>query len=628
MIVIRRGMRVLFSAIALGLAMCDSGARAALPTTLDDFFIPGTQPDTTNGVAFTPLVRSDNCRNCHELYTPEEVPIYTRWSGSPMAHAARDPVFHAAMAIANQDAAFAGDMCIRCHVPRGWLAGRSTPTDGSALTDLDYDGINCNFCHRSVDPVFKPGISPVEDAPILQALQDAGVLPAKAGNGSYVISPRDVRRGPLDDVPENYHGVPIIVSPFHTTSDICATCHDVSNPAISRQLDGTYALNLLGEPHETLDKYDMFPLERTYSEWLMSAFANGGVESDGRFGGDHPTGVMVTCQDCHMPRTTAWLTAFTEEPFFIRQFVPSHDFNGGNLWLQDMIANLYPVNAIPEYLEDSKVRTRGLLEKSADLEVTVEPCSLRVRVVNETGHKLPTGYPEGRRMWLNVEFTDAELNVLAVRGTYDFDTADLTTSDTKVYEAKLGLDASAAVATGIPEGPSFHFAVANRIYKDNRIPPRGFTNAGFDSVQAGSVGATYVDGQHWDETVFVVPPGATRATVQLYYQTASKEYITFLRDENVTNDAGDVLFNQWELTGKSEPVLMGESFAVDLSPGAPCDVNCDGAVSLADQETLPECLAGPSARLRLGCESFDADLDGAIDLRDVAALQVLFNGAD
>ena len=29
-----------------------------------------------------------------------------------------------------------------------------------------------------------------------------------------------------------------------------------------------------------------------------------------------------------------------------------------------------------------------------------------VRVVNLTGHKLPTGYPEGRRMWVNVKVWD------------------------------------------------------------------------------------------------------------------------------------------------------------------------------------------------------------------------------
>ena len=50
-----------------------------------------------------------------------------------MAQAGRDPVFYAALDIANADAAFSGDFCLRCHVPRGWLDGRhSAPTATSA----------------------------------------------------------------------------------------------------------------------------------------------------------------------------------------------------------------------------------------------------------------------------------------------------------------------------------------------------------------------------------------------------------------------------------------------------------------------------------------------------------------
>ena len=35
-------------------------------------------------------------------------------------------------------------------------------------------------------------------------------------------------------------------------------------------------------------------------------------------------------------------------------------------------------------------------------------CPVEVRVTNLTGHKLPTGYPEGRRMWLNVQARDGD----------------------------------------------------------------------------------------------------------------------------------------------------------------------------------------------------------------------------
>ena len=605
-----------------------AGAGAQISTTLDNFFLPGTQPDTSNGKAFEPIIDSSDCRFCHEVYDPVEYPIFTRWAGSMKANAARDPLFHAALAIANQDVAFAGDLCLRCHAPGGWLAGRSLPTDGSSLLEEDFDGVTCNFCHRMLDPVYQDGVSPAEDEPILDALLAAGLLPVQSGGGAYVVDPYDVRRGPFNDIEENLHGVPILYSPFHSTSDICATCHDVSNPAFTRQPDGAYALNPLGVEHPTLDKYEMFPIERTYSEWLHSAYATTGVDAGGVFGGNHPTGIMRTCQDCHMPDTQAYGCAFDFPPYaYERPNVPAHDFNGGNTWMQDVLLNLYPFPTVySPYLDDSKARAQYMLENAAALEVTSGPCGIKVRVVNETGHKLPTGYPEGRRMWIAVEFRDADLNTLIQRGAYDHTSAELNTADTKVYEAKPGIDSGVATLTGIPAGPTFHFAINNTYYKDNRIPPRGFTNAAFRAVQAAPVGATYADGQYWDDTYYYTPPTATSAVVSLYYQTASKEYITFLRDENSTNDAGDVIYDQWELTGKSPPVLMGQRIIAGLSGSQFGDSDCNGSVDLTDYARLEECATGPGRPVVLGCEIMDTDLDGDVDLRDLAAYQRAFTG--
>jgi len=523
-----RRRALFFRAVFLTLATTAVVVRAQAPTTLDNFFLPGTQPDRSGGVAFDPILTSFNCRYCHEGDLPKEVPVYTRWVGSPKAQAARDPVFHAAMAIANQDAAFAGDLCLRCHTPGGWLAGRSVPTDGSSLRAEDFDGVTCNFCHRAVDPVFKPGISPPEDEPILTALADAGLLPADVGNGSYVVSATDARRGPFSDVPDNYHApVPIIPSAFHRSSDMCGTCHDVGNPAFMKQPDGTYALNPFGSEHPTLDKYDMFPVERTYSEWLMSDYATVGVDAGGVFGGNDPTGIMGTCQDCHMPDMHTFGAAFDSDPFFERPDVPAHDFNGGNTWLPDLMDSLYNWQVEPWLLQASKDRATYMLQHAASMDVTVDTCRIRARITNETGHKLPTGYPEGRRMWLSVRFYDDALNIVSEHGAYDSISATLTQPDTKTYEIELGVDAAMAGATGITEGPSFHFAVNNEIFKDNRVPPRGFTNAGFASVQAAPVGATYADGQYWDDTYFHIPPGAVSVTVRLYYQTASRKYVEF-----------------------------------------------------------------------------------------------------
>jgi hypothetical protein len=228
-------------------------------------------------------------------------------------------------------------------------------------------------------------------------------------------------------------------------------------------------------------------------------------------------------------------------------------------------------------------------------------------------------------MWINVEFFDGNLQPVAERGAYG-GTAALTSSDTKVYEVQLGLDSAMSSETGVPEGPSFHFVLNNTIYKDNRIPPRGFANAAFEAVQAAPVAASYADGQYWDDTEFRVPPGATSAVVAVYYQTASKEYIEFLKDENRTNNAGNELYSQWEATGMSPPVMMRRKSVFDLTPGLFGDADCSGSVDLTDFGLLGDCLTGPDRRLNLGCEALDRETDGDIDLRDVAAYQRNFDG--
>lgn len=520
------------------------GGGTPVATTLDDFFLDGTQPNTLNH----PIVDASSCATCHGLYDEVHEP-WTNWSASMMGQSARDPLFHACLAIANQDAAFSGDLCIRCHVPSGWLDGRSTPTDGSALTGSDMQGVNCNFCHRMVDPVYSPGESPAADEGILAALAN---VPINPHSGNFVMDPDDVRRGPFDMGP-NFFFHEWAQSPFHQDSAMCATCHDVSNPVYTKAMDGSYDLNALGSPHPTQDKYDMFPVERTFSEWSQSAFAVAAIDMGGRFGGNKLE--VSTCQDCHMPDVTAQGCRFEPE----RPDMPLHSFNGGNTWVLEAIRNLYDdseTNLTATSVAQSIARAEEMLRNASDMELTQLGSDLNVRVINMSGHKLPTGYPEGRRVWVNVKFFDAADALVAEHGAYDNATAVLNTANTKVYEGKMGLDADAAAATGKPVGESFHFVLNNQWVKDNRIPPMGFTNAGFEAVQAAPVGATYADGQYWDDTLYTVPSNAVRAEVRTFYQTASKEYIEFLRDENVTNTAGQVLYDQWELLGKSEPVEM------------------------------------------------------------------------
>ena len=175
-----------------------------IPTTALDFYHPGSQPDAT-GYDYV-VVSRFSCVNCHRFEndgnTEEIVPPYNNWVGSLMAQSARDPVFHAAMTIANQDVNDSGTTCIRCHMPGGFLQGRAMPSDGSALIADDFDGVSCDICHRMVDPEYAFE-NPIEDYDILQNLANTGDLPTQPGNGSYIFDPSATRRGPLDDVITN-----------------------------------------------------------------------------------------------------------------------------------------------------------------------------------------------------------------------------------------------------------------------------------------------------------------------------------------------------------------------------------------------------------------------------------------
>ena len=61
-------------------------------------------------------------------------------------------------------------------------------------------------------------------------------------------------------------------------------------------------------------------------------------------------------------------------------------------------------------------------------------------------------------------------------------------------------------------------------------------------------------------------------------------------------------------------------------PVAVTDGNEDGAVDLVDFDVFDRCLLGPAGGLETGCNEYDSDGSGHIDLRDFAALQSHFTG--
>ncbi|MCA9244316.1 MAG: hypothetical protein KDA32_10200 [Phycisphaerales bacterium] len=586
-----------------------SPAGGIVPTTLRDFDMPGTQP--FEAAVLNP---PSSCTPCHGGYDPSAEPAFN-WSGSMMAQAARDPLFEAALAIANQDAPDSGDLCLRCHISRGWLQGRSVPTSGKQMLASDKSGVSCDLCHRLVDPI-QDVANPAQDTGILADLSFGP--PDTFGTGMYVVDPTGARRGPFVDADS---GHTVLVSPFHREAALCGTCHNVSNPAFEKDANGVYVPNALDAPASSFHANVIGPVERTYSEWLNSHYNTPQGVYAPQFGGN--LDYVASCQDCHM-RDVTGQGCILDPP--VRDDLPLHDMTGGSAWLPTLLPILHPGDPLvdPVALAAGAARARYMLQNAADVRVGQQGRTLSVTVVNNTGHKLPTGYPEGRRAWLNVKFFDQTLTLVGESGAYDPNTAVLShDAEAKVYE----IHPVTAGIPGLPDGTEFHFVLNNSVAKDNRIPPRGFTNAAFADFGGAPAGYSYADGQYWDQTAYGIPSEATSAEVTLYYQSTSKEFIEFLRDENFTDTSGQKMYDLWNNYGKCPPELMAQ-FQLALSPPVPGDMTGDDYVDVTDFMMFRDCMTGPNAPYAQGCAPADLDFEGDVDMRDFALFQIGFTGPD
>ena len=608
-------------------------------TTADPLIrLPGTQPNAVT------LDAPGNCLSCHDDYDPA-VNIGTLWRGSMMSQAARDPLFWAAMTVAMQDSywalgnANAADLCERCHFPQGWLDGRSDPPNASALAGSDYDGVHCDVCHQQVDPFALDtfaGLRPnndwegywdetnLSDTPSQAAAtaaltEDTSVLsghrlfdgsPAFSTDGHPVaaeyseataaqlyVSGAKAKRAPFADANAKH---PMVYSRFHKSPEVCATCHDVSNPVLANlEASGRSPGDGGGPlPSEALPGYALGHIERTFSEFRLSAFGGpGGAAGTGAFAPElfdtsRAGDTIAACQDCHMADSIGAgcnkkgvairPTESIEHP---KSGQPLHDLTGGNVFISRVLASA--VLASPNYDATNRalltnavglqtldltfglgIDADALLAGAAralvnlqiaasiqDASYDASSGSMTLKVVNHTGHKLISGFPEGRRMWLNVQLWQGdslmyELNpyseeAATLKGLDPHmapDSPALAPSeehhDALVYEARME-----SALTG--EAHSFHVALATGRAKDNRIPPRGFDLAGAAArkVQARWQGE---DAPNWfsaeeaaggyDQVTLSLPTGATRATIRLYYQTTSREYVSFLRDQ-INGDA-------------------------------------------------------------------------------------------
>src|SRR5262249_1177411 len=135
--------------------------------------------------------------------------------------------------------------------------------------------------------------------------------------------------------------------------------------------------------------------------------------------------------------------------------------------------------------------------------------SFTVRLTNLTGHKLPTGYPEGRRVYLEVALVLTKTATMTISGAWDPATGNLVDDpQLKTYETLHG-----RVDIDNPDGVrTHHVAMMNQIPSDTRIPPEGFAPSYPDMVPSGRDYGERPPYRNYDDTTYTVTMPDVTAT--------------------------------------------------------------------------------------------------------------------
>lgn len=297
-------------AAALAVVLIVAGAGSALAAS---------RPVVANNTPASGFAAAQTC-DCHSNFI-------TEWQQSMHAKALTDPLFKAKLAQANAATGNQlGPFCLKCHGPVGTMTNRLGDTDPLAAS---AQGIPCSFCHQATG---------------------AG---APTNNVSLLVDPSGTYRAQIA-TPTAPH--PTAVSPFHRTSEICGSCHNVAHPG------------------------NGLPLEATYSEWQASPQAKAGT----------------TCQDCHMSQTPGQIGPSVgwdagggpRRPVYQMSFMGAQVGLGNPILAEQMLQNAATL----------ELESPGVLEGAKNTSVTITITNVGA------GHDLPTGLSEVREMWLDVTF--------------------------------------------------------------------------------------------------------------------------------------------------------------------------------------------------------------------------------
>lgn len=544
----------LWALAALGAAGCSTGSQGrmggdAQPAEVSD----GAATDVAHGssglapvlaathsLAHDLFATSPRCGQCHDSAAGasanldekgRSVGLFSLWRATAMGNSVRDPLFRAALAneIARAPAAAGAiaSVCLTCHAPMGrhaqLRAGQAT-TLGLVYAagpegDLARDGISCAACHQ----IAAQGLG--QEASFSGGFQ--------FGTQREIYGPY---AAPFANPMKSMVGYTPVQGSHIQGAALCGSCHALVTEALTPEGKGTG--HQMGE-------------QLTYLEWRRSAYTTEG-------GGTSPR----SCQDCHMPDTRD-----DGQPLHTRlarrpngtDFPPlqprgpfsRHTFVGANTLLLKLLrqgrAQLNPPASDPE-LSQAEQQTRDHLgQHAASVQVLAVQAAagqvdFRVRVVNQAGHKFPSGYPS-RRAFLHLELLDAAGAVLWQSGQVDAQgrllgaggqplPAELPGGPYHPHRQQiLAADEVLVYESVMDDGhgaPSFDLLGAEGFVKDNRLLPIGHHDDTVGPLSTAPIGVADSDfSAGSDEVVVHLPVAAKPAQIRatLRYQTFGPRYL-------------------------------------------------------------------------------------------------------
>lgn len=416
---------------------------------------------------------STRCGDCHSAAesatalwsaTGDDVSPFTLWRGTMMANAFRDPYWQAQVSkevAANpQRSAELQALCLTCHSPiahhRALQQGGSADSVAALVEDeLARDGVSCTVCHQA-----RPGAFGTE----------------ASFDGRLDIRPDGVIWGPFADPANGPMQMQTGYTPTHgphmRDAGLCGSCHTLRTSHVPG-----------GAP---------FPEQTPYLEWRNSEFARDGE-------------AQRTCQQCHMPEQgpmkIARNPAGLDFNIALREGARGHAFVGGNAFMLDLMRHNHQelgMKAPGELLRRVARATRQQLAARTASIAVEEPkvqdgqLEFTVKVTNETGHKLPTGYP-ARRAWIRVQvrrgrqalFTSGNVDdagrILGLKSPLGEGHHDLIDDPSQVQIYEL-------VAHDVDGAPTTYLTRMSKRGKDNRLLPRGWRADGDFAADTAPVG--------------------------------------------------------------------------------------------------------------------------------------------